>query len=60
MIGTGSGGRRVIGHTGGGPGSVIAVYHHMNTQLLRTTAAFAPGTCEGEVERVAFGDGASG
>lgn len=42
------------GHTGGGPGSVIAVYRSNGPDGCRTTAAFAPGGDTGAIERVAF------
>src|SRR5262245_3247271 len=43
MCGATSDGRRVVGHTGGGPGSVIAVYHQPATSPSITAAAFAFG-----------------
>jgi CubicO group peptidase (beta-lactamase class C family) len=52
MIGTGPNDRRVLGHTGGGPGSVVAVYHC--PEFRRTVAAFSPGSDENAVESVAF------
>lgn len=52
MIGTGAQGRTVLGHTGGGPGSVIAVYRQPDTN--RTIAAFAFDDRTGDVERLAF------
>jgi hypothetical protein len=54
MTGTGPEDSRVIGHTGGGPGSVIAVYHHPDATLPSTTAAFLPGEDSGRVESEAF------
>ncbi len=54
MTGTGSENSRVIGHTGGGPGSVIAVYHHPDATPPFSTAAFAPGEDSGRVEAEAF------
>lgn len=54
MIGTGRAQQRVLGHTGGGPGSVIAVYHCPARR--RTIAAFAPGYDENAVESFAFED----
>lgn len=52
MIGKGVEGRHVLGHTGGGPGSVIAVYRQRDEN--RTAAAFAFGERTGDVERLAF------
>lgn len=57
MMGTSRNGRRFEGHTGGGPGSVIAVYHHVDSRPHRTIAAFAIGERESEVEQAAFGGG---
>lgn len=54
MIGTGPAGQEVLGHTGGGPGSVIAVYRQ--PKVNRTIAAFAPGERTGDVESAAFGE----
>jgi hypothetical protein len=54
MTGTGPENSRVIGHTGGGPGSVIAVYHHPDATPPFSTAAFAPGEDSGRVEAEAF------
>ncbi len=50
MIGGVDGGMTIAGHTGGGPGSVIAVYHRTDAQP-HTAAAFSPGDDQGEVER---------
>jgi CubicO group peptidase (beta-lactamase class C family) len=50
MIGDVDGGMTIAGHTGGGPGSVIAVYHRIGAQP-HTAAAFSPGDDQGEVER---------
>ena len=55
MTGTGPENSRVIGHTGGGPGSVIAVYHHPDADAPVTVAAFSPGGDTGRVEAVAMG-----
>lgn len=41
----------VIGHTGGGPGSVIAVYHTTHPMPM-TCAAFTTSEDAGEVERI--------
>ncbi|MDO9560553.1 MAG: serine hydrolase domain-containing protein [Bradyrhizobium sp.] len=54
MTGTGPGNARVIGHTGGGPGSVIAVYHRPDATPSVTTAAFSCGEDAGRVEAEAF------
>lgn len=43
------------GHTGGGPGSVIAVYRRTDRGAVETAAAFALGQDEAAVERAAFG-----
>ena len=51
MIGGVTGGATIAGHTGGGPGSVIAVYHFLAAQSARTAAAFLPGDDQGLVER---------
>jgi CubicO group peptidase (beta-lactamase class C family) len=47
--GSGSG-ITIAGHTGGGPGSGIAVYHRTHARP-RTAASFSPGDDQGEVER---------
>lgn len=52
MIGTGVGGQHVLGHTGGGPGSTIAVYR--NDQSGCTAAAFSPGDDTNAVESAAL------
>jgi CubicO group peptidase (beta-lactamase class C family) len=44
----------IAGHTGGGPGSVIAVYRLYDRQPIRTGAAFMPGADAGAVERAAI------
>jgi len=56
MSGIASSGHKVMGHTGGGPGSVIAVYHRSDATPL-TTAAFAFGDDLGHVEEIAFRSG---
>jgi CubicO group peptidase (beta-lactamase class C family) len=38
---------RMIGHTGGGPGSTCAAYHFPDLAPARTAAAFAPGDAAG-------------
>ena len=43
-------GMTIAGHTGGGPGSVIAIYHRADSPS-RTAATFSPGDDQGEVER---------
>lgn len=57
MIGTTEAGERAFGHTGGGPGSTLAVYHRPDRARPRTGAAFLLGENEGRVERTAFGLG---
>jgi CubicO group peptidase (beta-lactamase class C family) len=57
MIGSNADGRTVIGHTGGGPGSVIAVYHL--PEASSTVAAFAFGNDPGHAETLAFRRGAT-
>jgi CubicO group peptidase (beta-lactamase class C family) len=56
MTGTGPENSRVIGHTGGGPGSVVAVYHHPDANPPFTVAAFSSGEDSGRVESVAMGN----
>ena len=50
MIGGTINGNRLAGHTGGGPGSVVAVYHALSSRGARTAAAFSPGSDPGVVE----------
>jgi CubicO group peptidase (beta-lactamase class C family) len=57
MTGTGRSGVRVIGHSGAGPGSVIAVYHHPDRSPPSTVAAFLPEDDTGRVESAAFRSG---
>lgn len=45
---------KVVGHTGGGPDSVVAVYRSPATEPPRTTAVFALGSDQGYVERAAL------
>ncbi|QUS38359.1 class A beta-lactamase-related serine hydrolase [Tardiphaga alba] len=52
MTGTAHNGAHVIGHTGGGPGSGIAVYHFPATSI--TAAVFIGGEHSGETERETF------
>jgi CubicO group peptidase (beta-lactamase class C family) len=56
MTGTNIEGSRVIGHSGAGPGSLIAVYHRPDRHLPLTVAAFSPGDDIGRVESAAFED----
>jgi CubicO group peptidase (beta-lactamase class C family) len=49
----------VEGHTGGGPGSVCAMYHFPEAVTPRTVAAYLPGDMAGGVERAAFRCGRS-
>lgn len=49
MIGETTGGELIAGHTGGGPGSVVAVYHRLDRQT-GTAAAFEAGGADGVVE----------
>ena len=56
MCGTALDGRSVLGHTGGGPGSDIAVYHVFETPPF-TAAAFALGDDPAPVETAAFNRG---
>jgi CubicO group peptidase (beta-lactamase class C family) len=49
MIGETTGGELIAGHTGGGPGSAIAVYHRLD-QLTGTAAAFRTGGDDAVVE----------
>jgi len=43
-----------VGHTGGGAGSVIAVYRSRNNAVPSAAAIFAPGDDAGHVEHLAF------
>ncbi len=54
MSGTTETGERALGHTGGGPGSTLAVYHCPDRTPPCTAAAFAFGNDQGLVERDAF------
>ncbi len=56
MTGSVTGGSIVAGHTGGGPGSVIAVYRLLSSRPGRTVAAFAEGDDQGLVERNCIGE----
>ncbi|WNV08130.1 serine hydrolase domain-containing protein [Tardiphaga sp. 709] len=53
MTGTAVNGLRVVGHTGGGPGSGIAVYH-CPEHAQATVAVFATGGAAGNIEADAF------
>lgn len=53
MTGITTSGTRVIGHTGGGPRSGIALYHFPE-QVSTTVAVFAPGDTAGDIEANAF------
>jgi CubicO group peptidase (beta-lactamase class C family) len=57
MSGIAFSGYNVIGHTGAGPGSVIAVYHRPAAAPPTTAAAFAFGDDLGQVEEIAFSRG---
>jgi CubicO group peptidase (beta-lactamase class C family) len=54
-----SSGHKVMGHTGGGPGSVIAVYHRPDAAPPFTAAAFAFSDDVGHVEEIALSRGQS-
>ena len=49
MIGETTGGELIAGHTGGGPGSAIAVYHRLDSPT-GTAAAFEPGGTDATAE----------
>ena len=49
MIGETTGGELIAGHTGGGPGSAIAVYHRLD-RPTGTATAFAAGADDAAVE----------
>jgi hypothetical protein len=49
MIGETTGGALIAGHTGGGPGSAVAVYHRLD-RPGGTAAAFAAGGGDAAVE----------
>ena len=57
MSGTTASGDRATGHTGGGPGSVIAVYCLPEVAAPFSAAAFAFGDNEAHVEQAAFSRG---
>lgn len=55
MVGETREGKRVAGHTGGGPGSMLAVYRLWNAdRQARTAAVFISGKQQAEVEAKAF------
>ena len=54
MTGDIAGGGAVAGHTGGGPGSVVAIYHALGGPHARTAATFLPGDDQGAVEGGCF------
>ena len=54
MTGSGPKDSRVIGHSGGRPGSLIAVYHHPDAAPPFTAAAFSSGEDIGRVEAKAM------
>ena len=49
MIGETTTGDLIAGHTGGGPGSVVAVYHRLD-RPSGTAAAFEPAGMDATVE----------
>jgi hypothetical protein len=51
MSGTVTNGALLAGHTGGGPGSVVAVYHVLSGPRRRTAAAQTRGGDDGAVEQ---------
>jgi CubicO group peptidase (beta-lactamase class C family) len=54
MIGTTKDGHRLVGHTGGGPGGVIAVYQLRTDQCVATCSVFGEDREEGTVESEAL------
>ena len=54
MIGETTDGKSIAGHTGGGPGSVVAVYHRLD-EPTGTAAAFAPAGTDATVEATCVG-----
>jgi CubicO group peptidase (beta-lactamase class C family) len=54
MTGAITGGGTVAGHTGGGPGSVVAIYHALDGRHARTAATFLPDDDQGAVESGCF------
>jgi hypothetical protein len=53
MCGIGDPAVRFLGHTGGGPGSTVAVYR-LAAEAGRTAAVFADAEAPGPAERRAF------
>ena len=51
MIGETTDGELIAGHTGGGPGSAVAVYHRLD-RTTGTAAAFEAGGDDAAVESV--------
>ena len=49
MIGETTGGKLIAGHTGGGPGSAVAVYHRLD-RATGTAAAYKAGSDDAAVE----------
>lgn len=56
MSGTISGGLQLCGHTGGGPGSVVAVYRATDGEHSASCGAFLQGGMDGEVEAAVVRD----
>lgn len=56
MRGPVEGGLTLCGHTGGGPGSVVAVYRATDGETSATCAVFQEGADEGEVEAAVVKD----
>jgi CubicO group peptidase (beta-lactamase class C family) len=54
MIGETTSGEMIAGHTGGGPGSAVAVYHRLD-KLTGTAAAFEPNGTDATVEATCAG-----
>jgi len=54
MIGETTSGELIAGHTGGGPGSAVAVYHRLD-KPTGTAAAFAPEGTDATVEATCVG-----
>lgn len=54
MAGVATDGQRAIGHTGGGPGSIIAVYQRPEAPTRFTAATFVSGDDPGRAESAAF------
>jgi CubicO group peptidase (beta-lactamase class C family) len=54
MTGETKDGQRVVGHTGGGPGSTIAVYRSLQGGSPRTAAVFRTSEDQAKTEEMAF------